>query len=65
MILIFNNVITFVERQQQNIYFTLFFKRIILSNVLPAGPSSRAVYGRSPAEIVGSNPTGGKDVCLL
>jgi len=25
-----------------------------------AGPS-----GRSPAEIVGSNPTGGMDVCLL
>ena len=23
------------------------------------------VYGRSPAEIVGSNPTGGMDVCLL
>ena len=23
------------------------------------------VYGRSPAEIVGSNPTAGMDVCLL
>ena len=22
-------------------------------------------YGRSPAEIVGSNPTGGMDICLL
>jgi len=30
-----------------------------------ASPSGRAVYGRSPAEIVGSNPTGGMDVCLL
>jgi len=30
-----------------------------------AGPSSRAVCGCSPAEIVGSNPTGGMDVCLL
>ena len=29
-------------------------------NVLGAGPSGR---GRSPAEIVGSNPTGGMDVC--
>jgi len=29
-----------------------------------AGPSGRAVYCRSPAEIVGSNPTGGMDVCL-
>jgi hypothetical protein len=30
-----------------------------------AGPSGRAVCSRSPAEIVGSNPAGGKDVCLL
>jgi len=30
-----------------------------------AGPSGRAVYGRSPAEILGSNPTGGMDVCLF
>jgi len=30
-----------------------------------AGPSGRAVCGRSPAEIVGSNPSGGMDVCLL
>jgi hypothetical protein len=22
-------------------------------------------YGRSPAEILGSNPTGGMDICLL
>ena len=26
------------------------------------GPSGRAVCGRSPAEIVGSNPTGSMDV---
>ena len=30
-----------------------------------AGPSGRAVYGRSPAEIVGSNPTQGMDVCVV
>jgi len=30
-----------------------------------AGPIGRAVFGCSPAEIVGSNPTGGIDVCLL
>ena len=30
-----------------------------------AGPSDRAVYGRSPAEIVGSNPSRGMDICLL
>ena len=27
--------------------------------------SKAQVYGRSSAEIVGSNPTGGMDVCLL
>ena len=27
--------------------------------------SRRAATGRSPAEIVGSNPTGGMDICLL
>jgi len=27
--------------------------------------TGRAVCGRSPAEIVGSNPTGGMDICLL
>jgi len=30
-----------------------------------AGPSGRADYGPSPAEIVSSNPTGGMDICLL
>jgi hypothetical protein len=30
------------------------------NNIKNAGPS-----GRSPAEIVGSNPTGGMDICLL
>ena len=32
-----------------------------LSAKQPAGPSGRAVCGRSPAEIVGSNPTGVMD----
>ena len=27
--------------------------------------SRRAACGRSPAEILGSNPTGGMDICLL
>jgi hypothetical protein len=30
-----------------------------------ADPSGRAVYGRSPAGIVVSNPGGGMDVSLL
>jgi hypothetical protein len=37
--------------------------------LLKSGPSGRAVYGvvygRSPSEILGSNPTGGMDVFLL
>ena len=33
---------------------------------VPVAARSKAyVYGLSPAEIVGSNPTGGRDVCLL
>jgi len=35
-------------------------KQILRPNHFTAGPS-----GRSPAEIVGSNPVGGIDVCLL
>ena len=30
-----------------------------------AGPSGRAVYGRSLAAIAGSNPAGGMDVCVM
>ena len=30
-----------------------------------AARSKAQVYGRSPAAIVGSNPTGSMDVCLL
>ena len=33
---------------------------------VPVAARSKAqICGRSPAEIVGSNPTGGMDVCLL
>ena len=33
---------------------------------VPVAARSKAqVYGRAPAEIVGSNPTRGMDVCLL
>ena len=34
-------------------------KQMLRTNYFTAGPS-----GRSPAEIVGSNPVGGMDVCL-
>ena len=34
--------------------------------LVPFAAQSKAyVYGRSPAEIVGSNPTGDADICLL
>jgi len=34
--------------------------------LVPVAAQSKAqVFGRSPAEIVGSNPTGSMDVCLL
>ena len=41
------------------------FKLIILVPVPGATRSKTWVCGRSPAEIAGSNPTGGMDVCLL
>ena len=45
------------------------FMNIFMYHFILAGPIGRAVkvwvFGRSPAEIVGSNPTGGMDVCLL
>jgi hypothetical protein len=40
----------------------LFFK----AQLVPVAARSKAqVYGRSPGAIVGSNTTGGMDVCLL
>ena len=38
---------------------------ILVMPVPVAARSKASVYGRSPAETVGSNPTGGMDVCLL
>ena len=39
---------------------------VISKQLVPVAARSKAlVCGRSPAEIVGSNPTGGIDVCLL
>ena len=35
------------------------------TNWLYVGPNNRAVCGRSPTGIVGSNPTWGMDICLL
>ena len=43
-------------------------KLYVLIPFLPVPVAARSkafVYGRSPAEIVGSNPTWGMDVCLL
>jgi hypothetical protein len=39
---------------------------LIVELTIPVAARSKAsVCGRSPAEIVGSNSTGGMDVCLL
>ena len=39
---------------------------MINSRPVPVAARSKAkVFGRSPAEIVGSNPTRGMDICLL
>ena len=62
-----------------NIYFSCIFVRItkfillfiigmIIWLIVPVPVAARSkayVCGRSLAEIVGSNPTGGMDVCLL
>ena len=40
----------------------------IVTDITPVPVAARSkakFYGRSPPEIVGSNPTGGMDVCLL
>jgi hypothetical protein len=39
--------------------------KFIIVTCIISGFSGRAVYGRKPTAIVGSNPTGGMDVCLL
>ena len=42
------------------------FLNIKFHKPVPVAARCKAwVYGRSPAETVGSNPTGGMDVCLL
>ena len=44
-------------------YFRFVFDQLV---PIPVAARSKAwVCGRSPTEIVGSNPTGGMDVCLL
>ena len=46
----------------------MFYFSITCFTIMPVPAAARSkayVYGRSPAEIVGSNPTGGMDVCLL
>ena len=43
----------------------LYLGNAILSPVPVAARSKVYAYGRSPAEILGSNPTEGMDICLL
>jgi len=43
-----------------------FRSRYTYRSPVPVAARSKAwVCGRSPAEVVGSNPTGGMDVCLV
>ena len=49
------------DRYCQFIYIYIYILYIYI--YIYADPGGRAVYGRSPAEIVGSNPTGDMDVC--
>jgi hypothetical protein len=57
-----NPIWFFLLKYSQACYSLLFLSFIIC---VGADPSGRAVCGREVAGIVGSNPTGGMDVCLL
>ena len=64
--------IVFIRPPAVSIFFRTIFVHIPFvtdcSYSLPVSVAARSkayVYGRMPAEIVGSNPTGGMDVCLL
>jgi hypothetical protein len=47
-------------------YYQFFFPLHLCEMPVQVAALSKAwVYGRSPAAIVGSNSTGGMDVCLL
>jgi hypothetical protein len=54
------------ELQSVNYFSVTKFATFFFDEPVPAAARSKAqVCGRSPAEIVGSNSTGGMDVCLL
>ena len=53
-------------RKGSRVYSYLIVHNDLSEKPVPVAARSKAlVNGRSPAEIVGSNPTEGKDVCLL
>ena len=54
----------YFEKVQRNVKNKAWLVQLIMP--VPVAARSKAwVCSRSPAEIVGSNPTGGMDVCLL
>ena len=57
----------FCASSSQFIYWMLFSAntKVVICRFLVAARSMALVCGRLPAEIVGSNPTGGMDVCLF
>jgi len=56
-------------RFYENITFFFFLKKKLQTSISYEHPQAYKMHagpsGRSPAEIVGSNPAGGMDVCLL
>ena len=55
----------FFERNKMGLCECIFCFHVPFSAVTVASRSKASVCGRSPVEIVGSNPTGGMDICLL
>ena len=58
-------ILLFQSYKRMNYIKLIFFCTLTSEPVPVAARSKASVYGRSPAEIVGSNPTGGMDVCVL
>jgi hypothetical protein len=55
-----------VRGRAPNIQIKIFYLFVCDAQPVPVAARSKVqVFGRSPAEIVASNPTGGMDICLL
>ena len=54
-----------IKTNKMRFYFLIYFSNLSSTPAPVAAPSKASVYGRSPAAIVGLNPTRGMDVFLL